>query len=59
MNYYYDLIYSSEETGYYCEVYDSKGIEAFTTEVYSDKESAIRITLNKYPNAECLNKIEC
>ena len=59
MSYYYDLIYSSDDNGYYCEIYNSKGIEAFTTEVYSDKESAIRATFVKYPDAECLNRIEC
>lgn len=56
---YYDLVYSSDDNGYYCEVYNNKGIEAFTTEVYSDEESAIRVTLNKYPHAECLNRFGC
>jgi hypothetical protein len=39
---YYDLIYSEDDGGYYCDVYDRQGKDCFQTGLHATKEAAIQ-----------------
>ena len=52
---YFDVVYSIDDSGFYCEVYTPKGVEITTTKVWAEKEQAIQEVKTQYPFAVFMN----
>jgi len=47
---YYDIIYSLDDGGWYCQCYDEHGNEHFVTDVYQTEKQAEQAVLDMYKN---------
>ena len=49
---FYDVVYSPDDGGYYCQAFERNGKDEYTTDVYSSAQQAIKDVLSEYPNAQ-------
>lgn len=56
---YYDLIYSEDDGGYYCEICNDTGKTVCTTDVYKTEKEAENAAFKKYPQIQLLKRIGC
>jgi hypothetical protein len=51
---FYDVVYSPDDGGYYCEVYTEHNEDLMQTEVLPTREQAEKAVKDKYPEAKLL-----
>ena len=54
---YYDIIYSEDDGGYYCEIYNQQGKDLHTTELYPTQKQAEQAVLKFSKTAEFVRLI--
>jgi hypothetical protein len=55
---FFDVIYSSDDGGWYCTAFDKSGKDVDDTDIMLTKEEAIKAILKKYPNATLIKVID-
>jgi len=55
---FYDIIYSSDDNGWYCTVYNRQGKDLYETCVCDTRNEAVRLALEQYPKAMLIKVIE-
>jgi hypothetical protein len=54
---FYDLIYSEDDGGYYCEAYNKKGETLWSTKIHKSPSEAKLVMVNKYPGSMLIKEI--
>lgn len=49
---FYDAVYSEDDGGWYCQVYDKKGHDVYETSVHPNRPEAVAEVHIKHPQAE-------